>query len=690
MIRETIRRVATVGAAALGAAALLLAPKAHADPFEVTQDRYITISQDYDNLAWTVTRVIGDPLDPRDDFLPVLLADNAANVPVQATFIVSSPSVIGGGGFQQFRFGETDNGALIIQNPTLSPDGRTIVSVWQIPPDTANDPNRNIVVTLKISVVRDLARAEWTIENRGNSRSVGLRLGADPSPDPTDTVFSPTFVPPDGFFTNETDFRPNFTPQRPGFQLLTPTSKAFQFFPVDPEPYSISMQQYRGLDATPPDRFILAGFTNLIGGNGPPSGGAGFREDNGRVINTGLNFYDYVINPARFLLGPIINFGDPTYGAYYGPFTLGGGRTKSIVTYYGVGNADHALAVPRGGRPDPPPAIGGSELYVGAVETAFSLPLIGGIAGTNTSGGFGTFRTDGWAMNLRNNLVIPGVVAQLGLPVGLELDGASPSGSTVPLGDLAPYDNAGDEGQATWTIKVNGEQAGVLPVNVSFDSPLGTAAVTRQVNVPQGIIYVFRKPGVDGQAAPSMYTFPFTFANPDPDFVFGLNRAAGDYQIFRWNPLANGGLGQYEAVTQLVAGESYWIQLLGVAADKLTVTLNGATPINIPGSGIGPGGSYATLIQQFWNMVGNPSPYAVLLKDVRFQDPRTGQILDFDNAVRAGFMAGSVWRFNRFTGQYQRVGMWDYVNPGDGVWMFATRPVTIFWPAPRNLNISIS
>src|SRR5205814_6966944 len=118
----------------------------------------------------------------------------------------------------------------------------------------------------------------------------------------------------------------------------------------------------------------------------------------------------------------------------------------------------------------------------------------------------------------------------------------------------------------------------------------------------------------------NMCTFPFTFLDPTP--AVALNIAAfgpsASVDVLHWVPTANGGAGDYEVVNALVAGESYWIRLNGPATDQF-VDLVGATPIDIPGSGLGPApGTFTIPLRPGWNQVGNPSPYAVPLQQLRF------------------------------------------------------------------------
>jgi hypothetical protein len=80
----------------------------------------------------------------------------------------------------------------------------------------------------------------------------------------------------------------------------------------------------------------------------------------------------------------------------------------------------------------------------------------------------------------------------------------------------------------------------------------------------------------------------------------------------------------------------------------------------------------------------------VLLRRLQLRDPQTGAVVDYDTAVQRRFLLGSVWRFDRNLGTYVQLSRTDYINPGEGIWIFATRPLFIEWPAPLGFDIQIS
>jgi hypothetical protein len=655
-------RAALIG---LGVVTLLGGSAAHAQ--RIVRDSYIRIQVDDASGRFTIQNLDGDPLNVNDDNLNALFSDVTAAV--KTTLYVNSLTVPVSGA-ETGIFGDTGSGR-ILQIPSVAPDGRSITAAWGFPTAVPDAEGRDIRVQQKISLVRDLARIEYTIVNAGQAKVVGLRLAVDPSAstvlDPTlfeappgstnhDDTSNPFFVPKQGFFGFETDFRPAFPTGIPRNLITTPIPSEWYTFSPAFNPFAFWKGALTTLpDATPPDRVVFAGYDPLVDGSGPS-------------VDPLLPDWSYTTNPNQSITGPETVNGDASVAVFWGPRSLGAGQRLTLVTYISVGVASHGLSGRNlQNRPDNNPA------FVAAAESPFSDALVSGVASD--------FQFFGFAMNLLNTVSVPGATATINLPDGLEL--APPTlDPVVPLGDLDPFTpgNPNVERQTSWTLHPNGVAAGVLPVNLTVTSPLGSASVRREISVPQGTLYRIRQEF-------GMFTFPFTFTNSAPDAVLGL--ASSDFQIIRWNPDANGGAGAYEPALAIRAGESYWIRLLGVLP-FVDVTINGATPINIPGSGFGPGGSFATAIRPNWNMVGNPSPYAVLAKDLRIQDPSTGEVVNLSDSVARRFLLGSLWRFDRNLGTYVQVSATDYIQPGEGIWIFAARPLVMLWPAPLGFQISVS
>ncbi|HEU4752652.1 MAG TPA: hypothetical protein VFU47_06040, partial [Armatimonadota bacterium] len=229
---------------------------------------------------------------------------------------------------------------------------------------------------------------------------------------------------------------------------------------------------------------------------------------------------------------------------------------------------------------------------------------------------------------------------------------------------------------------------GLLPVRVTFGNGiLDSAQVTRLVNVPQGRLYQF---GSDWR----MFTFPFTYQGlaDDPTDVFtdenGNPLAPGTFQIVRYNPLNLNT--PYEQVTQLRAGEGYWVRLLNVPAGGVAnVRLKGADPIKLGNTDPNGGTSlYTMTIRRGWNQIGNASPYAVRVRDLQFL---VGNVLvSYDQAVSAGLIRPALYEWDRKRGVYVQVAKDAFVQPGRGIWIYSTNERVIALPSPYGLKLSIT
>jgi len=633
--------------------------------------------------------------------------------------------------------------------PAISADGRSIISKWQLGGPT-DATGINIVVTQIVSLFRDLARIQYTIENQGVSSVIGLRLATDPSDsgalDPFitpvstthseampfsqggttitipnaihDDVSNPVFIPTLGLFGTDTDFRPALptgidrrvtpvVPQIPGDWftyapainplaiwkgVLQPTP-ATALPGINPGPGIPFARLLNLTDATTPDRFLLAGHAPLI------TGGVG--GDLPALLTSVLGpnaipGWDFVVDPLHSILGPEAapSLGDVSEATYWSPRSMASGQRATFVTYIGEGVADHGFAG-TAGIPNVP-SNPNNQLFVASAESRSDVPtglpvfgngvpLVGNkeMPGDHLPADFDMF---GFAQNLRSDITIPGVSATIGLPAGLELlpETTPPTlVNTVLLGTLDAWSPGAPfaERETSWSLRATGEQAGILPVTVTMQSTLGSAQVVRAMNIPQGTRYLLPVGHFN------MFTFPYTFADPTPSVALNIGAfgPTASVDVLRWDPVAE----NYVQATALVPGESYWIRLNGPANDQF-IDLVGATPVNIPGTGLGPTqGTFTIPLQRGWNQVGNPSPYAVPLQQLRFLDAATGENVDLLTAVRRGFVLGSVWRWDRQAQQYVQIGLNQYVPPGDGIWIFAPRPELLLWPAPLGFGVQV-
>jgi hypothetical protein len=578
-----------------------------------------------------------------------------------ATIRVDDPAETDG--FRELAF--PDDGAAIYGPPTPTlPLGQGYFAPYRYEGGT-------LIVNQKLQFARDLLRVQYDVSNvGGTARRVGVRALLDPfidygvdridftNPEPTKSIFLPK--------TRDRIFFEQDWGQRTG----TPTTPRNGIVPDEWEMYDddegfnpnmIVKGYLRGLGATTPTRFAVV---NSLNGFYPTGQKWDYRTD-------GLNGQ-----------GQELRISDIATLIYWDPVLVPAGSTKSFVTYIGLGVANHGvsdayLATQQPGVLEP-------QGFVAAVQTPFSLPLVNGNADTQTS------YVDGSIQNVFR-FATPANFAFVELPDGLKFaDAAGAQTQKIELGSIAGVGSGfNDEATATWTVQATGIEAGLLPVRVTFGNGiLDSAQVTRLVNVPQGRLYQF---GSDWR----MFTFPFSYQNleDDPAEVFldenGNKLPSGSFQIVRYNP-ANVST-PYEQVSQLRAGEGYWIRMLNIpeGASTFVRLKDTSDPIRLGNTDPSGGRSlYTMTLKRGWNQIGNASPYAVRLRDVQFLSGNV--LIDWDRAVSAGMVRPAIFEWNRKQRVYQQVPRDSFIQPGRGVWIFSHSERTIALPSPYGLRLSIS
>jgi len=197
--------------------------------------------------------------------------------------------------------------------------------------------------------------------------------------------------------------------------------------------------------------------------------------------------------------------------------------------------------------------------------------------------------------------------------------------------------------------------------------------------VPQGRRYQFKDDW-------KMVTFPFSYdlLQDDPADVFkeldgSTPLSTSSYKIVRYNPQIN----QYEEVTQIKAGEGYWVRMQGLGDTFIRLGTQ-SEPVKLGTRDI-----FTSFIVRGWNQVGNPSPYTVKLNEMRFLGAG-GVIISYDQAVSQNFIRGALFRYDIKTGKYVQLSRDDTIAPGAGIWIFANGERTIVWPPPQGPGISIT
>jgi hypothetical protein len=638
---------------------------------DTVSNSYITLWEYWRNgmetrfNIWTQT---GDPLNTGDDFYYVYRTDTNGNITLQCpwgsrlfsqerptpcvaaangtttgdarpwanilTLKVEDSSATTGYTYYLYpEDGRANFGPPVIDSPNF----QGFYAPYTMPSAAPTASGVDLVVNQKTQFARDLVRYEVVIKNNGGTaRRVGARVLIATYVDnqgPTKSFFIPKTRER---VTYEKEFRGAFIPDE------------WEIYDDDegPNPVYIGKGILRGNGATSPTRVIFGNMLDMI-----PV-----------FLANAQTTYDWTVRPDFELR--IADMGEVIY---WDPISIPAGQSRSFVTYVGVGVASHAMS-------DAYIATQGSvntaqqetQGFVGAVQAPFALPLIDGDADT-TEHTVTSYIQNEFAYSM------PNTFAYIQLPDGLRFgdsNTAQPQQRTI--GYLGSVGGGLDEGSTSWTVQATGIEAGLLPIDMTFGNNFGDSARTRRLmNVPQGRLYQF---GDDWR----MITFPFTYdrLENDPSVVFNL--PSGSFQIVQYNPESN----QYEQVSQLVPGESYWVRMLGLG--DTAVRAVGANPVKLSTTDL-----FSTQIKNGWNQVGNPSPYVVRVRDLRFVQG-SGRLIYFDAAVTAGYIRPSIYQFNRKTRKYELLGKDDVINPGRGIWIYANAERDMVWPPPQGPQLSIT
>jgi hypothetical protein len=606
-----------------------------------------------------------NPLDTRDDFSYFVTVDNNGNQTIVwpwGTRLISGqrPTRRGNNtgddrpfanvltlhvedatatnGFTDYTL--PDDGSSELGPPVVTlPNAQGFYSQYRVPQTPA--PDLDFQVIQKNQFARDLMRIEVIIRNRtGTSRRVGARMLLDSYVDdwgPTRSVFLPKTY---DRVLRETEFRAANMPEE------------WMMFDDDegPDQVFIAKGILKGNGATPPSRVVFGNTLDLF-----PF-----------VLNSAQ--YDWPVRPDWEL-----RISDMGFLLYWDPITIPGNQTRTFVTYAGLGWADHGMsdayiASQTGGTLE-------SQGFIGAVQTPFALPLVNGDADT-TEATVTAFLQNAFGFSM------PNAFAFIDLPDGLQFGNSNPSQpQRLDMGSLDAVSNGRDEGSGSWTVQANGVEAGLLPIRITYGNGFqDSARAVRLMNVPQGRRYELTDDW-------KMITFPFTYAGleDDPAVVLGLQ--PGTFQIVRFDPSVpnpeTGGLGSYEQVGRIRPGEGYWVRMLGVGTTSVRLD-PGSQPVKLQPTDI-----FTSPVRAGWNQVGNPSPYTVPVRELRFQIAG-GRIIDFDQALSSRLIGPALFEYNRKTGRYVQLSRESLVRPGQGIWLFSFGERNVVWPAPRGPQIQIT
>lgn len=238
-----------------------------------------------------------------------------------------------------------------------------------------------------------------------------------------------------------------------------------------------------------------------------------------------------------------------------------------------------------------------------------------------------------------------------GVSVALSGSGAA---ATVPAAVFIPG------GAASAVFALTGAQAGTASVSATFGGQTQTATFT-----------VTAAPGTTFPAGLNMISVPYDYSGMSLDAVFGY---AG-VKLAVWQP----GSGQYvvtpaSPADALRPGQGYWINL----PHALTLTVVG-TPAN-------PAQDFAIVLQSGWNQIGDP--FSIPIKVSGLSAVSGGAATPFAQAT-VGLpllLSSLVYRYAPAQGSVPGSYIWtqssDFLQPGQGYWIYAYQTVTLLVPHP--------
>lgn len=505
--------------------------------------------------------------------------------------------------------------------------------------------NGNVLVSMRVDIVGDAARIQWTLTNTDteNPHNIGLWTGhwiamLSNVPGSTGAMQSHTLAP--------------------NFGLLA--KRGYTVVPGIKPPF-IDARFQRAVDPATFPQWINFDFGQTTG--------YGMRIENGATEATQdlqgqsetEEASEVVLGKHTFLLGG--DGGDNTFPDVILPDTRFDGGTSYIQKY------NETAVVPGGSRTIVQfvRSTWGQSNYAKPYSVVIDGPQLlaadpSGVNGLTPN----EFTVRVWVDNTRGFSTEPDLVplndvkVRLNLPTGLALVPGESIQKIIPV--VQPKTAAFVE----WQVIADGETFGDLAYSATVEPIPGP---NKTVN---GTITVAATPRLTLVAGANLITTPFTFLDSSWESILGLNTPA-DFQAFNWSATQNGYLVSGSA--QRAAGT--WI-LSDVDYGSLALTGSPTTP-NDASTG-------APLIQlkSGWNLIGNPYNYAFPLGQiVGVSGANPTQSFTWAQLVAQNFVSGALGYWDGNTQSYKYLqGVDAKLEPNRGYWVYVytVQDLTISWP----------
>ena len=499
----------------------------------------------------------------------------------------------------------------------------------------------NTLVDLRVDVVADAARFQWTMTNTsGETAGLGLWFGSAI-----------------GMLTQNAGFRDRNGASLSHWRIGT-LSRGLDFkpgyvqLPTGRPPIAQTRYSRTGNPAGFPD------YVDFLFGQ---TAAFGMRISNVSTPSTpdATDATEFVLGDAELLLGTAGSEGDfpdfiiPDTGfltrtGFIQKFpevpTLPG-QTRRIVHYirtnWGWGDYEPPYAV----VVDAPQLIAttGANLVPSSATIRVYVDNVGGYATANEA------------------VPLPNARVTLTLPPGLQFaagESATKTIAVVPPRGINFVD---------FSVVPDGTNFGDLPFRVVVQPDL---PITKTLD---GIIKVATTPRLNLAAGPNLVGLPWTFTDTSWTAVLSPLTTPGDFKAFNWDPVQQG----YVVSTSAERGRAAWILNAG-SSQLVDLQSSPAVPTDIAS------GNVTTQLLPGWNLVSNPYPYDIVISQILGVTAAvpTGTI-NWNQLVQQGILSGIVFYYDPASGGYLfEQGDNATLKPNRGYWLFnnTSAPVTLFYP----------
>lgn len=496
----------------------------------------------------------------------------------------------------------------------------------------AESTNDQVKATLRIDLVGDSARLDWTLQNIGtDARSIGLKFGqwvamlaegSNPVLSTGGPLGGAAYITAPGYKPIRTERR--FTrvndaagyPAYMNFALSQPVGYGLR---VENTLTDATRDPGSPTDAlTESDEIVVGSHFFLMGAEGA--------------------------NPTAFpnfiSQEPISDVAvqDNAFIQTYSPTIVAAGSTRKIVQFFRSTWSDALYSKP----------------YAVVVDTPKVLNLDPANSAAFAQNPF-TVRV--WVDNVRgfatNDQEIPlqDVKVTLLLPDGLSVPNPTKFISRI---------DARRTGFVDFTVTADPTVSGDLTYQTKVEPSPGP------VKTVQGVIKVVSQPRLAVRNSANLVTSPWSFVSPVWDEILGLTSDA-DFQAFTYDPQQKG----YVIQTGPERGRGTWIVS---RAERGFITLGGTPTAPTDGAPQfdGSGGAPLVRLKSGWNLIGNPYPSSFQLGQiVGASGADNSTSLTWATLVARGYVSGSLAYWDSTTQTYRFIdALTDRVEAQRGYWLF--------------------